>query len=229
MEEAAFLQGYDPTGYDRPSVAVDCVAFGLHEGRLAVLLARRDQPPFAGDWSLPGGFVAIDEALEAAAERVLRDKAGLAGVAPEQVHCFGAVDRDPRMRIIAIAYRVLLDPARMAALTLRAGQCLATIAPAGIVSQDGQKLRLAFDHDHIVRLTLERLRAAIDDAAFALLPDRFTLRELQAVHEAVLGRSLNKPAFRRRMLERGGLRATGDYEAGRAFRPAELYVQRPKG
>ncbi|WP_294322561.1 NUDIX domain-containing protein [uncultured Sphingomonas sp.] len=229
MEEAAFLRRYDPDGYDRPSVAVDCVAFALCEGKLAVLLARRDQPPFAGHWALPGGFVGIDEPLEAAAERVLRDKAGLVGVVPEQVHCFGAVDRDPRMRIIAIAYRVLLDPARTAALTLRARQCLATIDPAGGVAQDGQPLRLAFDHDHIVRLTLQRLRATIDDAAFALLPDRFTLRELQAVHEAVLGRTLNKPAFRRRMLERGILHGTGDYEAGRAFRPAELYIQRPKG
>ncbi len=229
MEETAFLRQYDPTGYDRPSVAVDCVALGLWEGRLALLLTRRDQPPFAGDWALPGGFVGIAESPEAAAERVLRDKAGLVGVAAEQVHCFGAVDRDPRMRIITIAYRVLLDPARMTALAPRAGQCLATIDPAGTVSQGGQPLRLAFDHDRIVRLTLDRLRATMDDAAFALLPDRFTLRELQAVHEAVLGRSLNKPAFRRRMLERGGLHGTGDHEAGRAFRPAELYAQRPKG
>ncbi|KQM61343.1 MULTISPECIES: NUDIX hydrolase [unclassified Sphingomonas] len=229
MEEAVFLQQYDPTGYDRPSVAVDCAAFGLAEGRLVVLLTRRDQPPFAGDWALPGGFVAIDESLEAAAERVLRDKAGLSGVVPEQVHCFGAVDRDPRMRIIAIAYRVLLDPSRMAEIRLRDGQCLATIDPAGTVQHDGQALRLAFDHDRILQLTLERLRDAIDDAAFALLPERFTLRELQVVHEAVLGRTLNKPAFRRRMLERGTLQATEQYEAGRAFRPAELYVRLSKG
>ena len=133
------------------------------------------------------------------------------------------------MRIIAIAYRVLLDPARMAALRLRADQCVATIDPAGDVRHGGQALQLAFDHARIVRLTLERLRQTVDDAAFALLPERFTLRELQAVHEAVLGRTLNKPAFRRRMLERGVLHATGDYEAGRAFRPAELYVQLPKG
>lgn len=225
MEDAGFRQHYEPTRYDRPSVAVDCVAVGLQEGRLGVLLTRREHDPFAGDWALPGGFVGIDESLEAAAGRVLRDKAGLTGLSPEQVYCFGAVDRDPRMRIIAIAYRVLLDPARMAALTLRPDQRLATIDPV----DDVEPLRLAFDHDHIVRLTLERLRRTIDDAAFALLPGRFTLRELQAVHEAVLGRPLNKPAFRRRMLERGVLQATGEYEAGRAFRPAELYMQRPKG
>ncbi|MEH3038482.1 MAG: NUDIX domain-containing protein [Sphingomonas paucimobilis] len=221
MEDATFLQHYDPAAYDRPSVTVDCVTLGLRDGGLAVLLTQRDRPPFAGDWALPGGFVGIDESLEAAAARVLQDKAGLTDVTPEQVHCFGAVDRDPRMRIIAVAYRVLLDPERVAALQLREDQCLATIDAAG--------LRLAFDHDDIVRLTLERLRREIDDAAFALLPERFTLRELQTVHEAVLGRTLNKPAFRRRMLERGVLQATGDYEAGRAFRPAELYVRLSKG
>lgn len=229
MEDATFLQGYDPDRYDRPSVAVDCVTFGMMDRQLVVLLSRRYQRPYLGDWALPGGFVRIDEALETAAERVLRDKAGLAGVAPEQVHCFGAVDRDPRMRIIAVAYRVLLDPARMAPLRLRDGQCFAPIDPTGTIGPAEQPLRLAFDHAAIVRLTLQRLRETIDDAAFALLPDRFTLRELQGVHEAVLGRPLNKPAFRRRMLERGVLQGTGEYEAGRAFRPAELYVRRSKG
>ena len=229
MEDATFLRHYHPTEYDRPSVAIDCVALGLRDGQLCVLLTKRDRPPCAGDWALPGGFVAIDESLEAAAERVLHDKAGLSSVAPEQVHCFGAVDRDPRMRIISVAYRILLDPARMAALALRDDQCLAPIDPAGEVRHDGRALRLAFDHDRIVKVTLERLRDAIDDAAFSLLPERFTLREVQGVHEAVLGRALNKPAFRRRMLERGGLQATGNHEAGRAFRPAELYVQRAKG
>lgn len=224
-EEAAFLQGYDPGDYDRPSVTVDCVTLGLRDGRLAVLLTRRDRPPFVGDWALPGGFVGVGESLEAAAARVLRDKAGLVDLTPEQVHCFGAVDRDPRMRIIAVAYRVLLNPHRMAAVQLREDQRLVTIDAA----DDGLGLRLAFDHGDIVRLTLERLRRDIDDAAFALLPARFTLRELQAVHEAVLGRTLNKPAFRRRMLERGVLQATGDHEAGRAFRPAELYVRLSEG
>ena len=229
MEETAFLQGYDPARYDRPSVAVDCVTFGMVDRQLVVLLSRRFQPPFRGDWALPGGFVGIDESPEMAVERVLRDKAGLTAVAPEQVHCFGAVDRDPRMRIISIAYRVLLAPARMAALRLHDGQCLAPVDPAGTLGPGDQPLRLAFDHAAIVTLTLQCLRDSVDDAAFALLPDRFTLRELQGVHEAVLGRSLNKPAFRRRMLERGELHGTGEYEAGRAFRPAELYVRRSKG
>ncbi len=222
MEGDDFLHDYDPAAWDRPSVAVDCVVLGMVDGRLSVLLARRDQPPFAGRWALPGGFVAIDESLDAAATRVLARKAALPGVAVEQVHSFGAVDRDPRMRIVAVAYRALLAPPQVAAVDLSERRCLAPIDPDGAVVGPA----LAFDHADIVRVTLDRLRAAIDTAAFALLPDRFTLRALQQVHEAVLGRTLNKPAFRRRMLERGILTATGDYEAGQAFRPAELYVRR---
>lgn len=229
MKDAPFDRDYDPAAYDRPSVAVDCVLFGIVDGRPVVLLTRRTQPPFAGHWALPGGFVAIDESLEAAAARVLAQKTGLRAVAVEQLHAFGAVDRDPRMRIIAIAYRALLAPADVAAVPVHAGQRLATIDPDGTVRSDGAVLTLAFDHGDIVKVMLAKLRGSVDRDALSLVADRFTLRELQEVHEAVLGRSLNKPAFRRRMLERGMLRATGDFEAGRAFRPAELYVQLPKG
>ena len=228
MKDVGDLTAYDPTAYDRPSVAVDCVAIGIVDGQPAVLLTRRDQPPFAGHWALPGGFVAIDESLEAAAVRVLRGKAKIGAMPVEQVHSFGAVDRDPRMRIIAIAYRALLSPVRIRALRLDVDQCLARIGPDGSLYCDGQRIALAFDHDAIVAHTLAQLRSTIDDAAIALVPKRFTLRELQQVHEAVLGQSLNKPAFRRRMLERGTLRGTGEFEGGRAFRPAELYVQLPK-
>ncbi len=228
MKDVGDLTAYDPTAYDRPSVAVDCVAIGIVDGQPAVLLTRRDQPPFAGHWALPGGFVAIDESLEAAAVRVLRGKAKIGAMPVEQVHSFGAVDRDPRMRIIAVAYRALLSPVRIRALQLDVDQCLARIGSDGSLYCDGRRIALAFDHDAIVAHTLAQLRSTIDDAAFALAPQRFTLRELQQVHEAVLGQSLNKPAFRRRMLERGTLRGTGEFEGGRAFRPAELYVQLPK-
>ncbi|KQM98779.1 hypothetical protein ASE78_06010 [Sphingomonas sp. Leaf25] len=225
MEDMASSEAYDPGRYDRPSVTVDIVVLGIMDGRPVVLLTRRRQSPFAGRWTLPGGFVGIDEALEAAARRVLADKGGLVGPVPEQVHCFGAVDRDPRMRIVSIAHRVLLTPAELAALTLDAGQRLATIDVTGAVRIDGDTIALGFDHAAIVALTLDRLRGGIDDAAFALLPDRFTLRDLQGVQEAVLGRALNKPAFRRRMLDSGRITPTGDREAGTAFRPAAFYTR----
>lgn len=229
MEDSLVPDGYDPAAYDRPSVTVDCVAMGMFDGKLAVLLTRRTRSPFPGYWALPGGFVAIPEPLEAAASRVLKQKAGLNDVTVDQVHAFGAVERDPRMRIISIAYRALLAPAALAAVPVHADQCLATIDADGSVSANGQRLSLAFDHAAIVAMTLTRLRRTIDDDAFALVAAQFTLRELQTVHEAVLGRPLNKPAFRRRMLDRGTLQATGVFEAVRAFRPAELYVHVPKG
>lgn len=229
MEEPSFLTGYDPAAYARPSITVNCVLLGVAVGRLCVLLTRRTRPPFAGRWALPGGFVGIDESLEAAATRVLGIKAGLADIAVEQVHAFGTPNRDPRMRIVAIAHCALLTPARLATVPHHADQCLATIDADGSIMVDGDAVTLAFDHADIIAMTIAKLRRTIDDDAFALVPDHFTLRELQAVHEAVLGRPLNKPAFRRRMLERGALRATGAFEAGRAFRPAELYVRVPKG
>ncbi|PJG46279.1 NUDIX hydrolase [Sphingobium sp. LB126] len=225
--DAAFLKEYDPTAYDRPSITVDLVLLGMHRGRLSALLVRRDQAPQAGYWALPGGFVAMDESLDAAAARLLHDKAGLDEAHLEQLYTFGAVDRDPRMRVITIAYLALLREDRIAAA---AGGGRVTVAAlegeaAEAVSEDGKPLPLAFDHQHILALARDRLRGKIDysDIAFALLPDRFTLRALQDVHEAVLGTTLNKPAFRRRMLDRGRLVATGMREEDASHRPAELF------
>src|SRR5919199_382424 len=98
VTESEFLAGYDPAAYERPALAVDLVLMGIRAGRLAALLMRRTQLPQAGLWALPGGFVGIDETLDEAAERVLRDKAGIARARLEQLYTFGAVGRDPRMR-----------------------------------------------------------------------------------------------------------------------------------
>lgn len=232
MDEREFLQGYDPAAYDRPSLTVDLVLLGISQGQPAVLLLRRDDHPFAGHWALPGGFVAMDEGLEDAAQRVLEDKAGQqAGhVHLEQLYTFGAIDRDPRMRIISVAWLALLDEAAFAAAL--AGN--PALIPARVVldgdnataiGPDGMPLPVAFDHGQIIALALTRLRGKIDysDVGFALLPECFTLRELQQVHQAILGTPLNKPAFRRRMLDKGWLTPTGTREQGTSYRPAELY------
>ena len=237
MDERAFLDDYDPTAFARPSLAVDLVLMSVIEGAPAVLLLRRDAHPFQGAWTLPGAFVGIDESLDAAARRVLGGKAHLDDAYLEQLYTFGAVDRDPRTRIISVAYFSLLpadrfaaalagDPAlALARLTLGIGDEAAT-ARTG----NGDALPLGFDHGAILATALRRLRGKLDYSAiaFALLPDRFTLRALQEVHEAILGTPLNKPAFRRRMLDRGWLTATGEREAGASFRPAELYRHLPE-
>src|SRR4051812_40395635 len=115
MSEAEFLSSYDPAVFERPSVAVDLVLMSIVDGAPAALLMRRDAHPFHGDWALPGGFVAIDESLDRAAERVLVDKANMRDAYIEQLYTFGGVDRDPRMRIISVAYFALLPRDRFAA------------------------------------------------------------------------------------------------------------------
>lgn len=227
MSDEAFLRDYDPTAFDRPSVTIDLVLIGMHQGRLCALLLRREHAPQAGFWALPGGFVAMDESLDRAAQRVLREKAGLAEAHLEQLYTFGEVDRDPRMRIVTIAYLALLREAQMTAV-LRAGAVVAAALigePLEARDADGSALPLAFDHREILTLARDRLRGKVDysDVAFALLPERFTLRALQDVHEAILGVTLNKPAFRRRMLDRGRLVATGTREEDASHRPAELF------
>ena len=227
MTDEDFLRDYDPAAFDRPSVTVDLVLLGVCQGRLVGLLLRRDQPPQVGRWALPGGFVAVDESLDAAAARVLGDKVGLADAHLEQLYTFGAVDRDPRMRIISVTYLALLREPQIVA-ALRAGLVTAAVLsgePVEALGEDGVPLALAFDHKEILTLARDRLRGKIDysDLAFALLPELFTLRALQDIHEAVLGVRLNKPAFRRRMLDSGRLAPTGLREQAASHRPAELF------
>jgi len=235
-KEAEFLAGYDPQRYERPAVTVDLVLMSIVDGAPAALLLRRDEHPALGRWALPGGFVRIDEALDAAARRILAEKARMQDAYIEQLYTFGAVDRDPRMRIITVAYFALLPAERFAA-ALRAGPGL-TLAritlpgpggPASALGEDGP-LPLAFDHAEILGLAMGRLRGKLDysPVGFALLPPLFTLRQLQDVHEAILGVTLNKPAFRRRMIDKGWLEATGERETGASFRPAELYRFKPE-
>ena len=221
--------------YDRPSVATDLVLMSVRSGRLAVLLQKRERDAEVGKWALPGGFVGIDESLDSAAERVLAEKARMAGAWVEQLYTFGEPRRDPRGRVITVAYFALLPEERFGpALTTASDLALAEVrvdwagetgGPASALDETGRKLPLAFDHADILGLAVKRLRGKLDysDIAFALLPELFTLRELQQVHEAILGLPLNKPAFRRRLIDGGRLEATGRREAGTGFRPAELY------
>jgi 8-oxo-dGTP diphosphatase len=235
VTEADFLQDYDAAAFDRPSVTVDLVLIGLWGKRPAALLGQRAQHPHAGRWALPGGFVGIDEALDTAARRILRDKAGMDQAHLEQLYTFGAVDRDPRGRIITVAYLALLNPAAFADARAHAPTLAPTLifmpapGPFGgtvrALTMAGEDLPLAFDHGAIVEAAMQRLRGKLDysDIGFALLPDLFTLRQLQDVHEAILGETLNKSAFRRRMIDRGWIVPTGTYETDTSYRPAELY------
>ncbi len=234
-DEAAFLDAYDSSRFERPSVAVDVALVSAAEGALHTLVVRRSEHPARGKWALPGGFVGIDEPLEAAAARVLAGKTGLEGVFVEQLYTFGDPARDPRTRVISVAYYALVDFGRFARAAAASGEVAVgrivvpwegeTGGPVELTTAEGAALPLAFDHDEVLGMAVKRLRGKLDytPVGFQLLPASFTLLELQRVHETVLGRPLNKDSFRRRMLASGLLEATGERQAEVDHRPAERY------
>jgi len=231
QSEAEFLAHYDGSAFERPSLAVDVALIHLHKRGLAALLIRRDAHPYRHALALPGGFVGIGESLDDAAERVLRDKAGLSDVFLEQLYTFGAPERDPRMRIVSVAYYALIDGSRLAGHGLEAVSAEIRVPWSGEaggpveVMLDGVTVPLAFDHAEILGMAIRRVRGKLDYSpiGFEFLPELFTLRQLRQVHETVLGRTLNKDSFRRRMLASGQLEATGERQRAVDHRPAELY------
>jgi len=236
-DELAFLAGYDASRYPRPSVAVDVVLLSVRDGDLWTLLGRRHEQPGKGRWALPGGFVGFDEPLDATASRVLVTKVGLSDVFTEQLYTFGSAGRDPRTRVISVAYYALVEPALLERAVevrheadLRLGRLAVpwpgeTGGPVGAVDERGAPLQLAFDHAEILGVAVKRIRGKLDYATigFELLPTAFSLRDLRLVHEAILGRALNKDSFRRRILDRGLVVATGERATDVGHRPPELY------
>ena len=211
-------EGYTPANAERPAVTVDVVIFSLRDSDLKVLLIRRAAPPFKGKWAIPGGYVHPDEALDAAALRELGEETGLLDVYLEQLYTFGAPKRDPRGRVITVAYFALVSDD----VTVRAGDDAAEAAWHSVHDLPD----LAFDHDEILSYALQRLRYKLEYTAvgFELLPNEFTLTELQTAYEIVLGEKLDKRNFRRRILEAGILAETSKYREGEGQgRPAQLY------
>jgi 8-oxo-dGTP diphosphatase len=234
-DDLAFLASYDASRYPRPSVTVDVVLLTVRDGALTVLLGKRQAQPAMDRWALLGGFVGIDEALDDAAVRVLRDKAGLDNLFIEQLYTFGAPSRDPRTRVISVAYYALVDQVRLVnAVSAFENErlCLARLeladdrGPAQAFGADNERLQLAFDHDEILATAVRRIRGKLDYApiGFELLPGTFSLRELRLVHESILGRPLNKDSFRRTILDRGHIVPTGRHAIGLGHRPPELYT-----
>jgi 8-oxo-dGTP diphosphatase len=231
-EERAFLDSYDPSAYPHPSVAVDVAVVTVREGALRTLLVQRTEHPGKGAWSLPGGFVGLRESLDDAAARVLADKARLRGVYLEQLYTFGAPERDPRTRVISVAYYALVEADRLprsgtgpVVAQLRVPWSDERGGPVEALDDEGRPLALAFDHAEILGTAVKRMRGKLDYApiGFQMLGPTFTLLQLQRVHETVSGRPQNKDSFRRRMLASGMLAATGKMQAGVEHRPAELY------
>lgn len=232
------------TVHEHPSVTVDVVVFamfgsldggddgegvpvmnGAERPELRVLLIQRRNPPFRGCWAIPGGFVGMDESLDDAARRELEEETGLRDVYMEQLYTFGRPHRDPRTRVISVAYYALLPGEADSYLArTRAGD-------------DAEETRwfpvnapppLAFDHADILDVALRRLRAKADYAGIAreFLPQRFTLRRLRRIYETVLGRELDRANFTRRILAEDTIEETGETDRSGAHRPAKLYRYR---
>jgi ADP-ribose pyrophosphatase YjhB (NUDIX family) len=285
LTEAEFLQQYDPAQFDRPSVTVDAVICTVtDEGEadirrvpdkvLRVLMVKRSGHPFRGRWALPGGFVGINESLDAAVSRILKRETGLDHIYLEQLYTWGSPERDPRTRVISVSYLALVDAStlrvqagggttdarwyavreqtlrtervetgdrsttdRTVQLTLGDGESALSALLTLSRTTEGRVTRterwaaegteIAFDHATIISYALERLRSKLEwtDIAFNLVPELFTIKELQKVYETILGREILDMQFRRdidRMVA-----PTNEMRINVGHRPARLFRFRP--
>ena len=209
-----------PTTYEypRPALTVDCVVFALDTEGLQVLLIQRGVPPFKGTWAIPGGFVIPGESVDEAAERELREEAGLRGVFLEQLYTFGAPERDPREHVVTIANYALVN--------------LSENKPEASTDADDAAWfgindlpKLAFDHEEIVQMAYQRLQAKLryQPIGFELLPRKFSLTQLQRLYEVILERELDKRNFRKKVQGMGILKELDEVETDVSRRAARLY------
>ena len=200
------------------ALTVDCVVFGFDDGDLKVLLIEREIPPFKGKWALPGGFVLVEETVEAAARRELEEETGITKLYLEQLYTFGELNRDPRERVVTVAYYALV---KLSDHRIRAAS---DAAQAAWFSIDDLP-KLAFDHARIVYVALTRLQGKVryQPIGFELLPPKFTLSQLQHLYETILERPLDKRNFRKKILSMGFLLELDEIEQDVAHRAARLY------
>jgi 8-oxo-dGTP diphosphatase len=231
--EAEFLAHYDPTAFAPMAVTADVVVLTVRRGRLSVLLVQRANHPFRGMWALPGGFVEHDEDLDTAAQRELAEETGVAIEANflEQLRTYGTPGRDPRMRIVTVAYLAFTavtqepsggDDAREARFF-----AVEDLAIAELGAHDG--MPLASDHAQVVADGVERARAKLEytTLATAFVDDTFTLGDLRRVYEAVWGMPLHEANFRRKVLGTPGFVEPTGATAPTEGRPAQLYRRGP--
>ena len=204
--------------FARPAMTVDVVVFALDEEDLQVMLIQRDLEPFAGQWALPGGFVHVNETLEDAARRELAEETGLKDIFLEQLYTFGEVDRDLRERVVTVTYYALVN---LAGHEVRASTDARNAAwfPVHDVPD------LVFDHEKILAVAHERLRGKVryQPIGFELLPEKFTLRQLQHLYEIILDRELDKRNFRKKVLSMDILVQLNEIEKDVAHRAARLF------
>jgi len=182
--------------YPRPALTTDCVIFGFDDLELKILLIERAHEPYANCWALPGGFVNMDETTESGALRELQEETGLKNVFIEQLYTFSDVERDPRGRVVSVAYFALI---KLNEYSIHAGDDAGNAAWFSI----NDLPKLAFDHDIVIKMAMERLKNKIryQPIGFELLPPMFTLSQLQHLYEVILQKDLDKRNFRRKFLK----------------------------
>jgi len=247
MTEQEFLKSYNPDAYEKPSVTADILIFTINNARkLELLLIKRGGHPYKGKWALPGGFVNMKESLDEAAARELKEETGLDDIYLEQLYTFGSVNRDPRMRVISVAYIALVPKDSIHAI---AGDDAAEVAMFEISEQNGiltlhssetgdvlSAEDLAFDHADVILTGIKRLKGKLSytDIAFELLADKysFTLFELKNIYEAILGEELDYPNFRRQIqskyIQTGILKKLEETKRN-AIRPSACYAYMENG
>lgn len=203
---------------ERLLVAADCIIFGFDGGKLKVLLIKRGFEPEAGSWSLMGGFVGKGESVDQAASRILTKLTGLGDIYMEQLHCFGEVDRDSAGRVVSVAYFALINIANYSQ------QLNLEHEPQWFPL--GELPDLIFDHADMVRLAQQRLRQKVANhpIGFALLPEKFTLPQLQNLYEAIYESTLDRRNFSRKILSLGILHKLDEKEKTTSKKGAYLYV-----
>ncbi len=206
--------------YPRPALTVDCVIFGLDENDLKVLLIERAHDPYEGCWAFPGGFVDMDETTETAAKRELWEETGIKSMFLEQLYTFSGVERDPRGRVVSVAYYALVklidynDQVRASSDAKKAMWFSVNEMPA-----------LAFDHAEIFEMALQRLKGKVryQPIGFELLTEKFTLSQLQKLYEIILNKELDKRNFRKKILSMDLLVELSERQQGVSHRAAKLY------
>jgi ADP-ribose pyrophosphatase YjhB (NUDIX family) len=238
--EAEFLANYDPSLFERPSVTADILIFSVSNSNaenwrkankqlFSVLLVRRDDYPQIGKWNLPGGFIGINETASDATHRLLRSETGVIGdIYMEQLYTFDAPDRDPRTRVFSIAHMALINKnklnysgehdAKWFTIEYNNGKLVLHNDDLVLTEQD-----LAFDHATIIKTGIKRLRNKIEytDIVFDMMPEEFTLGELQQVYEIILGHKMIPAAFRRTIAKK--VIPTGNIRSGAGHRPSVLF------
>jgi 8-oxo-dGTP diphosphatase len=209
--------------FPHPAVTTDVVILTIRDRKLKILLVRRAGEPYRGAWALPGGFVEPDEGLDQAAARELEEETGVTGVYLEQLYTFGEPKRDPRERVITVAYYALIPSDR---LRLQAADDAEAV---GWFAMD-ELPALAFDHADIIAMAHQRLVAKLDYStiAFAFMSERFTLTELQEVYEIIRQEAVDKRNFRKWALALKEIQETKEKRRVGIHRPAKLYrLKRP--